>query len=45
LPVEIAGENRLWRTLSIDAIKADPLWKDGNYTDTAAVGPCAPPRR
>jgi homoserine O-acetyltransferase len=38
LPVEIAGENRMWRTLSIDAIKADPLWKDGNYTDPPLSG-------
>lgn len=37
-PVEIAGENRMWRTLSIDAIKADPLWKDGNYTDPPLGG-------
>ena len=38
LPVEIAGENRMWRTLSIDAIKADPLWKDANYTDPPLGG-------
>jgi homoserine O-acetyltransferase len=38
LPVEIAGQNRMWRTLSIDAIKADPLWKGGNYTDPPAAG-------
>ena len=38
LPVEIAGENRMWRTLSIDAIKADPLWKDGNYQEPPAAG-------
>ena len=37
-PIEIAGENRLWRTLSIDAIKADPLWKDGNYTTPPQSG-------
>lgn len=37
-PVEIAGENRMWRALSIDAIKADPLWKDGNYTDPPLSG-------
>jgi homoserine O-acetyltransferase/O-succinyltransferase len=29
---EIAGRNRMWRKMSIDAIKADPAWKDGNYT-------------
>ena len=38
LPVEIAGQNRMWRTLSIDAIKADPAWKDGNYTDPPTAG-------
>lgn len=32
LPVEIAGQNRMWRKLSIDAIKADPIWNAGNYT-------------
>ena len=32
LPVEIAGQNRMWRKLSIDAIKLDPLWNGGNYT-------------
>ena len=38
LPVEIAGQNRMWRTLTIDAIKADPLWQDGNYTTPPAAG-------
>lgn len=37
LPVEIAGRNRMWRKISIDAIKADPLWNNGNYT-TQPVG-------
>jgi len=32
LPVEIAGQNRMWRKLSMDAIKADPAWSNGNYT-------------
>lgn len=31
LPVEIAGQNRMWRKLSMDAIKADPTWNNGNY--------------
>lgn len=30
--VEIAGRNRIWRKMSIDAIRADPLWNGGNYT-------------
>ena len=29
--VEIAGRNRMWRKMSIDAIKADPAWQGGNY--------------
>lgn len=29
--VEIAGRNRMWRKMSIDAIEADPLWNGGNY--------------
>jgi len=38
LPVEIAGQNRMWRTLAIDAIKADPAWKGGNYKEPPAAG-------
>jgi homoserine O-acetyltransferase/O-succinyltransferase len=30
--MEIAGRNRMWRAMSIAAIKADPLWDGGNYT-------------
>ena len=29
---EIAGRNRFWRKMSIDAIKSDPVWSGGNYT-------------
>lgn len=36
--VEIAGRNRMWRQMSIDAIKADPLWNGGNYTKQPAQG-------
>ena len=32
LPVEIAGRNRLWRKMTIDAIRTDPEWQDSNYT-------------
>jgi homoserine O-acetyltransferase len=32
-PVEIAGRNRVWRKLLVDAIVTDPTWKDGNYTE------------
>ena len=36
--VEIAGRNRMWRQMSIDAIKADPLWNGGNYAAQPAQG-------
>ena len=38
LPVEIAGQNRMWRKLSMDAIKADPTWNEGNYTTPPMSG-------
>jgi homoserine O-acetyltransferase len=31
LPVEIAGRNRMWRRVAMDAIRNDPEWKDGDY--------------
>lgn len=30
--IELAGRNRMWRAMAIDAIKADPDWQGGNYT-------------
>jgi len=30
-PVEIAGRNRVWRFMAIDAIKSDPDWMGGEY--------------
>jgi len=36
--VALAGRNRMWRKMAIDAIRADPAWKDGNYTDQPAAG-------
>ena len=36
--VEIAGRNRMWRQMLIDAIKADPLWNGGNYTAQPVQG-------
>jgi homoserine O-acetyltransferase len=36
--MEIAGRNRMWRQMSIDAIKADPLWNGGNYTASPESG-------
>jgi homoserine O-acetyltransferase len=32
-PVEIAGRNRIWRKLMMDAIRSDPDWKGGEYTE------------
>ena len=31
LPVQIAGRNRLWRAMIVDAITKDPAWMGGNY--------------
>lgn len=36
--MEIAGRNRMWRQMSIDAIKADPLWNGGNYVQAPESG-------
>ena len=32
LPVQIAGRNRLWRDLLMDAIRKDPQWMNGDYS-------------
>ena len=32
LPVQIAGRNRLWRKMAMDAIEKDPEWNGGDYT-------------
>jgi homoserine O-acetyltransferase/O-succinyltransferase len=31
LPVQIAGRNRVWRDLLIEAIRTDPQWMQGEY--------------
>jgi homoserine O-acetyltransferase len=31
LPTQIAGRNRVWRRIVIDAIRNDPAWMNGNY--------------
>jgi homoserine O-acetyltransferase len=31
LPTQIAGRNRAWRRVVIDAIRHDPEWKNGDY--------------
>ena len=32
LPIEIAGRNRIWRKMVMDAIRNDPEWKGGEYS-------------
>jgi len=38
LPVQIAGRNRVWRKETMDAIRLDPAWKDGEYTEEPLQG-------
>ncbi len=33
LPVQIAGRNRAWRKMLINAIRTDPAWHEGNYVN------------
>jgi TonB family protein len=38
LPVDIAGRNRLWRKALMDAVRNDPKWNNGNYTEEPVEG-------
>ncbi len=38
LPVELAGRNRIWRKMSIDAVEADPAWMGGEYKVEPTIG-------
>jgi homoserine O-acetyltransferase len=38
LPVQIAGRNRMWRKMLIDAITQDPDWNGGDYKKEPAAG-------
>ncbi|HEV2530317.1 alpha/beta fold hydrolase [Phenylobacterium sp.] len=38
LPVEIAGRNRLWRQMVIDAITTDPAYAGGDYREQPVRG-------
>lgn len=38
LPVQIAGRNRIWRRMVLDAIRNDPGWKSGEYTEEPHEG-------
>jgi len=31
LPTQIAGRNRMWRTMLMDSIRKDPAWNGGDY--------------
>jgi homoserine O-acetyltransferase len=33
LPSQISGRNRVWRRIAIDAIRLDPQWKNGEYSE------------
>ena len=42
LPVQIAGRNRVWRRMIIDAIRHDPAWAGGDYrTQPPSLGTAA----
>lgn len=38
LPTQIAGRNRVWRQMLMDAIRADPAWQGGDYTTQPLSG-------
>ena len=38
LPVQIAGRNRVWRKMVMDAIRNDPEWKNGEYANEPQQG-------
>jgi len=38
LPVQIAGRNRVWRKMSMDAIRDDPAWQGGDYKEEPMQG-------
>jgi len=38
LPVPLAGRNRMWRAMAIQAIEADPTWKGGDYAQEPLQG-------
>jgi homoserine O-acetyltransferase/O-succinyltransferase len=38
LPVQIAGRNRIWRKMVMDAIRNDPEWKGGEYSEQPKQG-------
>lgn len=38
LPEQIAGRNRMWRKMLMDAITQDPAWRGGDYTTQPREG-------
>lgn len=38
MPIEIAGRNRVWRSMAMQSIRDDPAWDDGNYTKEPVEG-------
>lgn len=38
VPTQIAGRNRVMRTMIMDSIKNDPAWKNGEYTEEPHLG-------
>ncbi|HEY6446815.1 MAG TPA: alpha/beta fold hydrolase [Acidobacteriaceae bacterium] len=38
MPIEIAGRNRMWRYMSMQSIRDDPKWDNGNYTSEPVEG-------
>jgi len=38
LPVRIAGRNRMWRKMTMDAIRNDPAWAGGDYKTEPLAG-------
>jgi homoserine O-acetyltransferase len=38
LPVQIAGRNRVWRRMVMDAIRNDPTWNGGEYKEEPKDG-------
>ena len=38
LPTEIAGHNRMWRHMVVQAIRGDPAWHQGNYETQSLHG-------
>jgi homoserine O-acetyltransferase len=38
LPVQIAGRNRVWRKMLMDAIRNDPAWNGGEYKEEPKDG-------